>query len=113
MNLESTAFHVFGALGRAFGRVVLWFFALLIVGFGGVELVSGVILQHPATLFVHIGAVVVGLVLGYAAGLTVLVREVVRALIGVIREIQTIAKDGETDIGKILSRIEGAISGRK
>jgi hypothetical protein len=112
MNLESTAFHVFGAFGRAIGRVILWFFILLVVGFGAVEGVTRVT-GHPATTFVHIGAVALGLVLGYAAALTVLVREVVSALVGVVREIRKIGQDGETDISKILSRIEGAIAGRK
>ena len=113
MNLESTAFHVFGAFGRAIGRVILWFLALLIIGFGAVEAVARLVIGHPNTVLLNIGAVVVGLVLGYAAALTVLVREVVGALIGVVREVRKIGQDGETDISKILSRIEGAIAGRK
>ena len=112
MNLESTAFHVFGAFGRAIGRVILWFFILLVVGFGAVEGVTRVT-GHDATIFVHIGAVVVGLILGYAAGLTVVVREVVQALVGVVREIRKIGADGETDVSKIVSRLEAAIAGRK
>lgn len=113
MNLESTAFHVFGAFGRAIGRVILWFLGFLVVGAAAVEVVARVVIGHPNTALLNIGAVVVGLVLGYAAGLTVIVREVVSALVGVVREVRKIGQDGETDIGKILSRIEGAIAGKK
>jgi hypothetical protein len=113
MNLESTAFHIFGAFGRAIGRVILWFFILLIVGFGAVEGYVHFFVSHPATVFDHIGAAALGLVLGYAAALTVIVREVAGALIGVVREIRKIGTEGETDVGKIVSRLEGAISGKK
>ena len=112
MNLESTAFHIFGALGRAIGRVLLWFFGLLIVGFGatqGVVAATG----HNVGLFSYIGGAVVGLVLGYAGALTVIVREVVTVLIDVFREVQKVAQCGETDIGKFAQTIEATITGRK
>ena len=111
MNLESSAFHVLGAFGRAIGRVILWFFILLIVGFGAIQGVAAA--TNHLGLFSYIGGAVVGLVLGYAAGLTVIVGEVVRILVGVVHELQAIVKDGETDVGSIVGRLEGVISGSK
>lgn len=112
MNLESSAFHILGAFGRAIGRVFLWFVIFLVVGFGATQGVAAAA-GHQLGVFTYLGGAVVGIVLGYAAGLTVIVREVVSVLVNVYREVQKVAKGGETDIGKFVATIESTISGRK
>src|SRR5258708_32400136 len=77
MVAAGTVVHLLSALRRAIGRVFLWFFLLLIVGGGATELVAYFAAGRPSpyapTLLVHITAAIIGLVLGYAAALTVLV----------------------------------------
>jgi hypothetical protein len=111
MDLAGAAFHVFGALGRAFGRVLLWFVILLGVAGGGVEVISRVTTTGSVGIGTHIAAVIAGLVAGYAAALTVIVGEVVRVLIGVVQIVQKGLKGAETDAGSVLHDIEGVISG--
>ena len=109
MNLTSAAFHVFGAIGRTFGRILLWFVILLIIGGGAVEVVGRV--NGTPNIGTHIAAVVVGLLAGYAAALTIVVGEVVRVLIAVIQTVDRELKGAEGDAGKVLQSVEAAITG--
>lgn len=113
MGVASTAFHLFGALRRAIGRVFLWFFVFVLVGVVAVELAAFQITNHEKpTLFTHIVAAIIGLLAGYAAALTVIVREAIRFL---ITTIQTVEKDVKGEIGQgeqILARVASEVSGR-
>jgi hypothetical protein len=79
--------HVLGALRRAIGRIVLWF----LIGF----IVAGAIVEGALFAATHgfpvwgiITAVVAGLLLGYAASLTVLVIEVVRFFVQTLKDLE-------------------------
>jgi len=113
MQAASTMFHLLGALRRAIGRVFLVFFLFLIVAGGITEGVAFVASgEHAPVLLTHITAAVIGLSLGYAAALTVLVGEAIRALVSAI---QTVEKDvkGELSGGaKILETVVHTIEGR-
>src|SRR5262249_4137038 len=88
MPVASTAFHVLGVLGRAAGKVFLWFFGLLVVAGGAVEGIAAA--NHTTGFFTHIAAAAVGLLAGYAAAITVILSEAIRFL---IRTIQTIQRE--------------------
>ena len=100
--------HIFKALGRAIGRVLLWF----VIGF----IISGLIVEgvaffenghvFPPTLLTHIAAVVMGLAIGYAFGLTVLVVEVVRLL---VETVQGLEKDVKGEMAAPAKVIESVI----
>lgn len=91
MLAAGTLFHLLGALRRAIGRVFIWFFLMLIVGGAVTEVVAYFAVGHPSlsgyhpAVLTHIAAVVIGLVLGYAAALTVLVGEVVRFMVSSVK----------------------------
>jgi len=113
MQAASTMFHLLGALRRAIGRVFLIFFLFLIVA-GGITEGVGYSTSNPHALtpLTHITAAVIGLALGYAAALTVLVGEAIRAMVSAI---QTVEKDvkGELSGGaKILETVVHTIEGR-
>lgn len=98
MKSASIAFHVLGALRRAIGRVILWFFVLLIVAAITVEIVGYIAAgQHIVTL-THVAAAIMGVILGYAAALTVLVGEVVRFFVKTLRDAEQELK-GEIGAG--------------
>lgn len=112
MGVASTAFHLFGALRRAIGRVFLWFFVFVVVGVAAVELAAFQLTNDKPTLLTHIIAAIVGLLAGYAAALTVIVREAIRFL---ITTIQTVEKDVKGEIGQgeqLLARVAAEVSGR-
>lgn len=112
MGVASTAFHVLGALRRAIGRVFLWFFVFTLVGVAAVEGAAFELTQDKPALFTHIAAAIVGLLAGYAAALTVIVREAIRFL---ITTIQTAEKDVKGEVGQgeqILARVAAEVSGR-
>lgn len=112
MGVASTAFHLFGALRRAIGRVFLWFFVFVVVGVAAVELAAFQLTSAKPTLLTHIIAAIVGLLAGYAAALTVIVREAIRFL---ITTIQTVEKDVKGEIGQgeqLLARVAAEVSGR-
>ena len=86
MQPVSTVFHLMGALRRAIGRVVLWFFVTGIVGALIVEVVGFAVTTnrtgyHPSVL-TNVAAIAIGVILAYAAALTVLVGEVIRFVVG-------------------------------
>lgn len=113
MGVASTAFHIFAAMRRAIGRVFLWFFVWLVIGAAAVEAVSYFGLgHHNPGVFTHIGAAIIGVLAGYAAALTVIVREAIRFLIATI---QTVEKDVKGELGeggKLLDRVAAEVSGR-
>lgn len=101
----SAAFHLLGALRRAIGKVFMWFFLMLIVGGGASEAVGYMVGGHHLHVLTHIAAAAVGLTLGYAAALTVLVGEVIRFLVGTAR---TAEKEVKTELsagGKLVNAI--------
>ena len=82
MQSASTMFHLLGALRRAIGRVLLWFFVTGILAAAVVEGVGYFAVGHPnpyhPALLTHVAAIVAGVVLAYTAALTVMVGEVIR-----------------------------------
>lgn len=101
----SAAFHLLGALRRAIGKVFLWFFLMLIVGGGASEVVGYFVGGQHVHVLTHIAAAAIGLTLGYAAALTVLVGEVIRFLVGTAR---TAEKEVKTELsagGKLVNAI--------
>lgn len=78
MQAASTMFHLLGALRRAIGRVLLWFFLTGIIAAAIVEGVGYVAAGQKVATLTHVAAIALGVVLAYAAALTVLVGEVVR-----------------------------------
>jgi hypothetical protein len=99
--------HLLRGLGHAIGRVILWFLIFGLIGAALVEVVAYVeSTPHQAFgLLTNIAAAAVGIILGYAAGLTVVVAEVVRLLTEAIREAQ---KGVEGDLGN-LGNIAGGV----
>ena len=76
MQAASTMFHLLGALRRAIGRVFLVFFLLFLNVAGKSPRAWRMpLLPHALTPLTRITAAVIGLSLGYAAALTVLVGE--------------------------------------
>jgi anaerobic C4-dicarboxylate transporter len=92
--------HILGTLFKAIGKIILAAIFCGIIGAGVVLLVSFVKSNHwpPDTLTI-IAAVAVGVLSLYAGGVTVLMREAVRAL-------QEAAKDIEANAGHALSGAE-------
>jgi hypothetical protein len=119
-GIETAAGHIFRAVRRAIGKVLLWFVVGLGVGGGAVVgvglfhngLTSGV--QSP-NLLTHIAAGAFGLVLGYAAALTTAVSEAIRALIDAGKDVEQGAAKLEhtvaTDAGRLASGGEGVLGG--
>ena len=90
--------HLLGGLRRAIGRVLLWFLIFGVIGAAAVEIVAFVETGHGPGLFTNITAAVIGVVVGYAAGLTVLVGEVVRFLLEALNEAK---QSVEGDLGHL------------
>jgi uncharacterized membrane protein len=109
MLAAGTVVHLLGALRRAIGRVILWFFLLLIVGGGVTELVAYFAVGRPSpyapTPLAHITAAIIGLALGYAAALTVLVGEVIHFLVSSIRSAENEIKAEIGAPGKLIGAI--------
>ncbi len=112
MSVTSTLFHLLGALRRAIGRVVLVFFLFLIISAAIVEALAYFTLHHnnPPE---HIAAAIIGVVVGYAAALTVLVGEAIHLL---VEAIQTVEKDVQSEVSggvKILDQVIKTIEGKR
>ncbi len=109
MHTASTAFHLLGALRRAIGRVVLWFFLPLLLSVIAVEAIGYFVAGHPATyhptLLTHIAAAVLGLALGYAAALTVLVGEVVRFFVEALKSAESDLKNEVSGGAKLMGSV--------
>ena len=99
MRAASTTFHLFHALRRAVGRVLLVFLIFLVVPALIVEVAAYFVAGHPAhyqpSVIADVIAAVVGLSLGYAAALTILVKEVIGFT---ITTIQTIEQDVKSEV---------------
>ncbi len=110
MSATSTLFHLLGALRRAIGRVILFGLLFLIIG---IVIIEGLafIIARPATgayqpaVITHVTAAIAGIILGYAAALTVMASEAIHILIDAIRDVE---KGVSTEVGdgvKILDRV--------
>jgi len=119
-RVETAAGHIFRAVRRAIGKVLLWFVVGLGVGGGAVE---GVSLFHNGfasgaqtpTLLTHIAAGAFGLVLAYAAALTMAVTEAIRALIEAGKDaeqgVMNVEKTVTGEVGKVAAGGEGVLGG--
>ncbi|MGO8947223.1 MAG: hypothetical protein ACLQUY_06075 [Ktedonobacterales bacterium] len=110
MPATSTLFHLLGALRRAIARVILYGLLFLIIGIALIEVLAYIVGRsssgaYTPALITHITAAITGIVLGYAAVLTVIATEAIRAFIDAIRDVE---KGVTSDVGggaKILDRV--------
>jgi hypothetical protein len=100
--------HLLGAARRAVGRVLLTFFLSLILTVIVVEVVGFSVSGGHFALLTHIAAAIVGVVLAYAIGLTVLVGEVIH---GLVSSVETVEKDVRSEMGSAGKLAEGVIQG--
>ncbi|MEO7000762.1 MAG: hypothetical protein ABI068_03080 [Ktedonobacterales bacterium] len=100
--------HLWRGFWRALGQIILWFLigfviaALIVEAVGYFE--GG--LHFPPSLLTDIAAIVMGLAIGYAAGLTVLVFAVVRLL---VETVQGLEKDVKGEMAAPAKVIESVI----
>jgi hypothetical protein len=92
--------------------VLLWFLICGIIGAGIVELVAFVETQRGPGLFTNITAAVIGVVVGYAAGLTVLVAEVIRFLVEAVNEARQTVEGDLGQLGGLAGEVGKAIEKR-
>ncbi len=106
--------HLLGGLRRAIGRILLWFLIFGLIGAAVVEVVAFVEGGNklPPGLFTNITAAVVGIVVGYAAGLTVLVAEVIRFLAEAVRDAQKNLEGDLGTLGNVAGNVAQAIEKR-
>jgi hypothetical protein len=104
--------HLLGGLRRAIGRVLLWFLIFGLIGAAVVEVVSLVESKGGPTLLTHITAAVIGLTVGYAAGLTVLVSEVIRFMVEAVKEAQKTVEGDLGNLGGVVGEVGKAIEKR-
>ncbi len=113
-QVQSAAGHILRTLAQAFVKIFAAFVVAGVIGAGAVEGVAyfGVGKLSTPSL---IAAIALGVIVGYAAGLTVLVSEAVRALITASKEAEKgaveLGKGAAGDVGKALSGAEGALGG--
>ncbi|HEU5349394.1 MAG TPA: hypothetical protein VFU63_12360 [Ktedonobacterales bacterium] len=99
--------HLLGGLRRAVGRVVLWFIIFGLIGAAVVEIVAFIETGGDAPgLFTNIIAVIMGIVFGYAAGLTVVVGEVIRFMVEAIHEAEKGIEGDLSTLGSVAKAIE-------
>lgn len=115
MGIEKAGFHLAGALFRNIGKVILSFIIFLIIGFVALEIVTYFLHTptHEFTLPGLIVSILFGLVLGYAAALTVIAREAIHALVAAVRAVEGDVKGELAGPGKVLQAVEQAISKAK
>jgi hypothetical protein len=110
----STLFHLLGALRRAVGRVLIFGILFLIIGAGLIEGLAYIIGSRPyqPALITHITAAIAGVILGYAAALTVLASEAIHLFIDAIRDVENGVKSEVGGSVKILDRVIAFIEGK-
>ena len=114
MNAASSLFHLLGALRRAVARVILFGLLFFIIGIALIEGLAYIVGSRPYTpaLITHITAVITGLILAYAAALTVLATEAIKALVDAIRDVEGGVKAEVGDGVKIFDRVISLIEGK-
>lgn len=95
--------HVWHALRRAFARMLLWFLvvgaiAVVVAELVGILATGG---QLP-TLLTHLTALALGLAVGYAAAMTVLVTEMFHDLTTTVRDLEHDIEHGMEASGTLL-----------
>lgn len=113
MQAASTMFHLLGALRRAIGRVLLWFFVTGIIAAAIVEGVGYVEAGQKFVILSHVAAIVIGVVLAYAAALTVLVGEVIRFVVGSAQKAERELKGEVSGAAKFLDAAVQTVENRE
>lgn len=126
-QIQGVGGHIFAALRRALGRVILTFLGF---GVGGAAIVEGTSYLSTRQVFStlpNVAAIVFGVVLAYAAALTVIVAEAIRALTEAIRDIvndagnveksalgavEKAAGGAEGAAGNLVKTVEGGLQSR-
>lgn len=108
-RIQTVGGHLFGALRRAFGKIVTSFLGAFVVGAGAVEGIHFFANnQGVPTTLTNVAAAAFGVVLGYAAGLTTAVVEAIR---GILEAGRDAVKDAEGEISKVTQGAEGLVGG--
>ncbi|HEU5441366.1 MAG TPA: hypothetical protein VFU88_18920 [Ktedonobacterales bacterium] len=119
MGVASAGFHLLGALRRAIGRVFLNFLIWLIIGFLLMEVLLWFVDGHKAlssyapSVVVHVASALLGLALGYAAALTVIVGEAIRLLISTVQDVEKGVQGEMSGAGHVLQAVEQAVRGKR
>jgi hypothetical protein len=115
MNAATSLFHLVGALRRAIARVILFGVLFFIIGIGLIEGLAFIVASHPyqPALITHITAVIAGIILAYAAALTVLASEAIQALLAAIKDVEGGVKTELGDGVKIFDRVIHLIEGTR
>ncbi len=122
-RIQSVGGHVFAAVRRAFGRIFLAFLGGGVVGAGAVLGTAAISTHTIGQTLTTVAAVVFGVVVAYAAALTVAVTETVRALIQLVREASDEATKAEKaaltdvtkatgDAGSVVGNVVKAVEGQ-
>jgi len=103
--------HILSTLGKVIGRVLLSFIVGFIIGFAAVVATVFFRLHHGPGTFTYVAAVLVGLVVAYALGATVLMIAAVTAAFdaarGAVRDAGTAIGDVEKGVGAVARTVEG------
>src|SRR5262249_54391503 len=108
-----------GGPGPGPGRVFLNFFIWLIIGFLVMEVLLWAVGGRPAlsnyqpSLVIHVASVLLGLALGYAAALTVIVGEAIRLLITTVQDVEKGVEGEMAGAGHVLQAVEQAVRGKR
>jgi hypothetical protein len=94
-------FHLWGALRRAFLRIVVWFGLTGLITAILAELAGIFSTGQLPGLPTHLAALALGLAVGYAAGMTVLAGEIITSLITIVRDIGRDLERGMGEGGKL------------
>jgi len=97
--------HILTTLGKVIGRVLLWALIGFVVGFAAVVGTVFFRLHHGPGLFTYVASVLVGLVLAYALGATVLMIAAVTAAFdaarGAVQDAGAAIGDVEKGVGAL------------
>jgi len=117
MQAAGTLFHLLGALRRAIGRVILWFFLTGVLSAIVVEVVAYVAdpqkSNYSPGALTDVTAAVIGISLAYSAALTVLVGEVIRFIVGSAQKAERDVKADFSGGAKILDAALQAVENRE
>lgn len=95
----------------AVGTILLTGLIFVVFGVLLIEAMSIVLTRTLPTIYVHLVAAAIGLLLGYAAAVTVALREVVRGVMGTLERIVTEIEHAGAQLAHSMEAFSGAASG--
>lgn len=113
-GVESVAGHIFKALGKAIVNILVAFIVGFIVAF--IVVVAAIGIRHHSVnflhfgVFVYVGAIIAGIVVGYAGAVTMLlvaaVREAFALARGAVGEAKSAVGEVEHGLGSAIDTVE-------